>query len=303
MVLVIDDSAAFRAELRRTLETSPEIGRILEAADGPSGLRALLTQSFDAVLCDLELPGLDGEKLLAAKQQRPELADTPILFVSSNRDPARKARLLERGASDTIEKPFHPAELLARIGVHLRLRQLRAELREKNVQLERLSITDPLTGLANRRFADWFLAREVERARRHGNALSVILGDLDHFKRVNDGFGHTVGDAVLRHVGNVLSRQVRKTDMAARFGGEEFLLGLAQVPLAGATEFAERQCAALEAAPLVLPDGRVIEVTISLGVAALAPADASHADLIAAADLALYEAKNGGRNRVAVTRR
>ena len=299
---MIDDSAAYRAELRRTLETSADIGEITEAVDGPAGLRALLTHPFDAILCDVELPGFDGEKLLAAKQQRPELADTPILFVSGNRDPARKARLLERGASDTIEKPFHPAELLARLGVHLRLRQLRHELREKNVQLEQLSVTDALTGLRNRRFAEWFLAREVERARRHGNALSVILGDLDHFKRVNDSFGHPVGDAALRHAGAVLARQVRKTDLAARFGGEEFLIGLAQVPLAGANAFAERQRAALEASPLVLPDGRVVELTISLGVAALVGADATPASLIAAADHALYEAKNAGRNRVAVAR-
>ena len=120
------------------------------------------------------MPGFDGEKLLAAKEQRPELADTPILFVSANRDPGRKARLLERGASDTIEKPFHPAELLARLGVHLRLRQLRLELQEKNAQLEQLSITDALTGLRNRRFAEWFLSRELERVHRHGNRLSVL---------------------------------------------------------------------------------------------------------------------------------
>jgi PleD family two-component response regulator len=117
-------------------------------------LTALLSQPFDAVICDVELPGFDGEKLLAAKQQRAELADIPILFVSANRDPERKVRLLERGASDTIEKPFHPAELLARLGVHVRLRQLRTELREKNLQLERLSITDALRGVPNRRFAE-----------------------------------------------------------------------------------------------------------------------------------------------------
>jgi two-component system cell cycle response regulator len=158
-VLVIEDSAAHRAELRRALESSAEIGEITEAADGVAGLKALLSRAFDAVICDVELPGFDGEKLLAAKAQRPDLSDTPVLFVSANRDPARKARLLERGASDTIEKPFDAAELLARLGVHLRLRQLRDELREKNQQLEQLSTTDALTGLRNRRFAESFLSR------------------------------------------------------------------------------------------------------------------------------------------------
>lgn len=302
-VLVIEDSEAQRAELRRALASSDELGEVVEAADGLAGLKALLSQPFDAVICDLELPGFDGEKLLAAKQQRPELADTPILFVSSNRDPERKARLLQHGASDTIEKPFHPAELLARIGVHLRLRQLRNELREKNLQLEALSVTDALTGLRNRRFAEWFLARELERVHRHGNALSLLLADLDHFKQVNDTHGHAAGDAALRHVAALLAEQVRKTDVCARWGGEEFLMALAQVPLAGAISLAERQRAAVEAAPLDLPGGQRIELTVSIGVAAAVPADASPADLLAAADRALYEAKGGGRNRVAVARR
>ncbi len=301
-ILIIDDSATHRAELRRTLESSGEFGEITEAADGPAGLKALLLRPFDAVICDIELPGFDGEKLLAAKAQRPELADTPILFVSANRNPERKARLLERGASDTIEKPFHPAELLARLGVHLRLQQLRSELREKNRLLEQLSTTDALTGLRNRRFAERFIGQEIERTRRHGNELSVFMADLDHFKRVNDSFGHGVGDAALRHTAAVLSKQMRKTDVAARWGGEEFLFALVEVPLAGAAVFAERQRAALEATPLVLADGRSIELTASIGVAALLPGHTELQALLAAVDQALYAAKDAGRNRVLLAR-
>jgi diguanylate cyclase (GGDEF)-like protein len=226
-----------------------------------------------------------------------------MLFVSANCDPARKARLLERGASDTIEKPFHPAELLARLGVHLRLRQLRAELHEKNAELERLSITDTLTELHNRRFAEWFLARELERFHRHGSALSVVIADVDHFKRVNDAHGHPAGDAALRHIGRLLADQVRKTDFCARWGGEEFLIGLVQVPLEGALAVGERKREVIEAASLRLPSGQVLELTISVGVASAVPADATPADLLAAADRALYEAKGAGRNRVSVTRR
>jgi two-component system, cell cycle response regulator len=302
-VLLIEDSPAHRAELRRALETSPDVGRIIEAADGLAGLKALLSQPFDAVICDLEMPNFDGEKLLAAKEQRSELGDTPFLFVSANRDAARKARLLERGASDTLEKPFHPAELLARLGVHLRLRQLRNELLEKNVQLEQLTVTDTLTGLRNRRFAEWFLSREFERMQRHGNSLSVLLADVDHFKRVNDTHGHAAGDAALCHVGRVLMGQVRKTDVCARWGGEEFLIAVVQVPLEGALAFAERQRAAIEAAPVVMPCGGRLELTISIGVATAVRDDASPAGLLSAADRGLYEAKAAGRNRVAVGRR
>jgi diguanylate cyclase (GGDEF)-like protein len=302
-ILFIEDSPRHRAELRRALEACEDVGRIVEADSGPAGLRALLSQPFDAVICDLELPGFDGEKLLAAKEQRPELADTPMLFVSANRDPARKARLLERGASDTIEKPFHTAELLARLGVHLRLRRLRSELLEKNLQLEQLSVTDALTGSRNRRFAEWFLSRELDRVHRHRNDLAVLLADVDHFKRVNDTHGHRTGDVALRHVGHLLGDQVRKTDLCARWGGEEFLIALVQVPLAGALAVAERRRAAIESAPLVLPDGQRLELTVSIGVAMAAPGDQSPADLVAAADQALYEAKDAGRNRVAVARR
>jgi diguanylate cyclase (GGDEF)-like protein len=302
-ILLIEDSAVHRAELHSALSSSGEFEEIVEAADGIAGLKALLSRPFDAVICDLELPGFDGEKLLAAKQQRPELADTPILFVSANRNPGRKARLLERGASDTIEKPFHRAELLARLGVHLRLRQLRNELHEKNLQLEQISATDALTGLRNRRFAEWFLVRELERKHRHGNALSVLLADVDHFKRVNDAHGHPAGDAALRHIGSLLAEQVRKTDVCARWGGEEFLIALAQVPLEGALSLAERQRAAVEATSLALPGGPELELTISIGVATAVSADASPTELLAAADRALYEAKGAGRNRVSAARR
>jgi diguanylate cyclase (GGDEF)-like protein len=302
-VLVIEDSAAHRAELRRALEGSGEVSEIHEAEDGPGGLRAMLSGAFDAVICDVELPGFDGEKLLAAKAQSPQLADIPMLFVSANRDPERKARLLERGASDTIEKPFHPAELVARLGIHLRLRHLQRELREKNQQLARLSVTDPLTGLRNRRFAEWFLGRELERTRRHGNPLAVLVADLDDFKRVNDEHGHPVGDAALRHVGALLAQHLRKTDVCARWGGEEFLILLAQVPLEGALALAERQRAAVEASPLALPDGRHVEVTISIGVATAVYSDRTPDELVLAADRALYEAKAAGRNRVMASRR
>jgi two-component system cell cycle response regulator len=302
VVLIVEDSAAHRAELRRALETSPEISEIVEATNGLAGLKTLLSRPLDAVLCDIELPSLDGERLLAAKQLRAEIADIPILFVSANRDPGRKARLLERGASDILEKPFHPAELLARICVHLRLRQLRNELREKNVQLERLSTGDALTGLANRRFADLFLQREVERARRHGQPFSILLADIDHFKKVNDVHGHGVGDEALRHVAALLALRTRATDACARWGGEEFLMGLVHVPAKGALTFAERQRAAIAAAPLPLPGG-ALELTISIGIATFVSDDTSPESLVAAADRALYQAKRAGRNRVELCQR
>jgi PleD family two-component response regulator len=223
------------------------------------------------------------------KQQRPELADTPILFVSTNRDPARKARLLEHGASDTIEKPFHPAELLARLGVHLRLRQLRNELREKNLQLERLSVTDPLTSLRNRRFADGS-CRQLD-AHRHGNELGAARG-LDHLRV-------TTRTATPRRkrcaTSGCSSEQVQDDARAGAARPRRARAG------AGRSLALERQREAI-ATPSCASDAARL-TTISIGVATASPADGSPEDLVAAADRALYEAKGVGRNRVAVTRR
>jgi diguanylate cyclase (GGDEF)-like protein len=302
-LVVIEDSPSHRADLRRAFEQTDLFDHIAEAGDGIEGLKLMLSRTPDAVVCDLEMPGLDGEKLLAAKQQRPEVRDVPIVFVSASCDPERKARLLERGASDTVEKPFHPAELVARVALHVRLQRLQAELREKNEILARLSTTDSLTGLRNRRYVDEFLTVEFLRARRYGNALAVVMADLDHFKRVNDTHGHPAGDAVLCHVGALLRSMLRMTDVAARYGGEEFVLVLPQNELEGAGVLAERWRAVVEATPTRLPDGQLIEVTLSAGVAAIARTDSTPEDLVAAADEALYRAKEGGRNRVELHRR
>jgi two-component system cell cycle response regulator len=298
VLLIVEDSSAHRADLRRAFESTEEFDEIVEAADGMAGLRVLYSHDVHAVICDLELPGFDGEKLLAAKQQRPEIAEAPILFVSANRNPERKVRLLERGASDTIEKPFHAAELVARLGVHLRLRRLQEELREKNEVLERLSTTDALTSLRNRRSVDQMLANEFERSRRYGNALSVLMADIDHFKRVNDRHGHPIGDTALRHVAERLAAEIRKTDVAARYGGEEFLIVLPETALEGAALLGERVRKAVEHAALVLPAGDRLDLTISMGAAQKDSEDAAPADLVAAADRALYDAKAGGRNRL-----
>ena len=298
---MIDDSPAARHEIRSVLESSRLFGTVFEAVDGLVGLRMLLLESVDVVVCDLEMPGLDGEKLLRAHRSRPDAADVPFFFLTAQRDPNRMARLLRAGASDTIQKPFHPAELIARLETHLRLRRLQAELRDKNAMLERVSTTDSVTGLRTRRYVGEVLAIEVLRATRYKTPLSVVMCDIDHFKRINDTYGHPAGDAVLAGACEVIRDTLRETDVGGRWGGEEFLLVLPHTELEGAATLAERVRIAIEAKEFDVAADALPPVTLSMGVAALAEWQTVEA-LIAAADQALYQAKDAGRNCVVVAR-
>lgn len=297
-LLVIDDSETHRAQLRAMIEPAALFDEILEAADGLRGLRALLEKSVDVVLCRQELAGLDGTKLLPALQEQSASAPAPIVFLTSQDDPERRARVLDAGASDVLTLPVHFGELVARLRIHLRLKRLQDDLRVKNETLGRLSTVDGLTGLRTRRYLDDVLSIEFLRARRYGNALTILMGDLDHFKRVNDEYGHLAGDAALRGVATILLHDLRSIDVAGRYGGEEILVVLAQNEISGARILADRWRQAVEEARFADPAGQVVSVTLSIGVASLDEEMASPEALVGAADAALYRAKSKGRNRV-----
>lgn len=296
-ILVIDDSEKHRAEIRAAVADCGLFDRILEAADGIRGLKLLISEPIDAVLCDLEMPGLDGEKLLRVKRESPGHANLPFLFLTASTDHARRARLLEDGACDAIQKPFHKADLVARLQLHMKVKRLQDELMVKNATLAKLSTVDALTGLRTRRYVTELLSIEFLRARRYKTPLSVLMADIDHFKRVNDAHGHPTGDAVLRGVSESLTRALRATDTGGRYGGEEILVVLPQNNLEGSMIFAERWRSIVEESLFTSPEGAKIQVTISIGVAQFLDQYETADDLIAAADRALYVAKDGGRNR------
>ncbi len=298
-ILVIDASEAQRAEARAILEASGGFHRILEAADGLEGLRLLLAHPIDVVLADLDIPKLDGDKLLRMKASSPGGPHIPFVFLTAPGDDERRAKLLSEGASDAIEKPFHGPELMARLQLHLKVKKLQDELVLKNESLSRMSSVDPVTGLRTRRFVDEVLHVEFLRARRYRNPLSVVMADIDHFKQVNDQYGHLAGDVVLAGVSDLLRRHVRATDVAARFGGEEFILIQPRNDAGGASVMAERLRAEVERASFDF-EGETIQVTLSLGIAQFHPEMETPQDLVAVADRALYRAKDEGRNRVAI---
>lgn len=298
-LLVIDDSETQRESIRAALQGVASFTRVLEAADGIEGLSLLMREPVDVVLCDLAMPKLDGDKLLRMKEASPGGAHIPFVFLTGSADAERRARLLSAGAADAIAKPFHTAELLARLQLHLKVKRLQDELVLKNAALAQLSSVDALTGLRARRFVDEILNVEFLRARRYRTPLALVMADIDHFKRINDGSGHPAGDSVLRDLGALFQSIVRRTDVASRYGGEEFLLVHPQSTATGAARMAERLREAVAAARFETQGG-TLRVTLSLGVAEYDRRMASPRDLIAAADRALYAAKRGGRNRVMV---
>lgn len=297
-LLLIDDSPTHRRLVTQAVESAQLFDRIVEACDGVEGLKILLGETVDLVLCDLEMPGFDGEKLLHIKQASPKCRDIPFVFLTGSEDRDRKARMLERGAHDLVDKPFHPPEIVARLRLHLRTKRLHDELVQKTETMARLSTTDPVTGLRTRRFLSEALSIEFLRARRYHTPLTVAMADLDHFKRVNDAHGHLAGDMVLQGVSGLLLQQLRATDMAGRYGGEEILVVLAQCELQSASVLAERWRSIVEDEVFEYPVGTPIKVQISLGVAQLDDAMSSPDALIERADEALYRAKSGGRNQI-----
>jgi diguanylate cyclase (GGDEF)-like protein len=297
-VLIIDDSVTVREQIIRTLESFNLFTRYYEAEDGLEGFKKLLSSPVDIILCDLEMPRIDGFKFLSMLKARPDLQDVPVIILTGMNDRERKIKGLEQGASDYITKPFDPEELVARVKVHLKIKKLQDELKRSNELLLELSNTDHLTGLFNRRYMMEALDKEVQRSTRKGGNLSLILLDIDHFKQVNDTFGHLQGDVVLQKVALQLQKELRSYDCAARYGGEEFVAILPDSSLKEAVFVADRIRLAIQGTRF---SGALatLNLTASLGVACFSVDVAQTVDgFIKLADDALYRAKANGRNRV-----
>ena len=293
-VLIADDSLVIRAVVRSELEG--EGYRVVEAIDGLAALSQCREDPPDVVLLDIEMPGLDGYEVLSELKGDVQLKDIPVVFLTSRAGMDDVVAGLRGGAHDYLKKPFETPQLLARVGSAVHVKKLQDQLQERNAELDRLSRTDALTGLHNRRHLDVELARLHRDSLRHQDPLSVLLLDLDHFKQINDTYGHAAGDDVLRAFAERLRSELRAGDVGGRWGGEEFLVILPRTDLDGARAIAER-IRTVTAAEHVSSGTLSIPVTVSVGCA-LGPGTSIEA-VVQVADTCLYEAKVMGRNRIA----
>lgn len=291
LILVVDDQPLNIRTLYGILKADYDV---CMAVSGEHALAFCGKRLPDLILLDIVMPGLDGYEVCRRLKSDERTASIPIIFVTSQNDPAEEARALDQGAADFITKPFHDTVVKARVRTQLTLKVQAETLRS-------LATTDGLTGLANRRRFDGSLVVQWAHCLRVGAPIALILVDIDHFKRFNDTYGHPAGDACIQAVAAALRVSLRRPqDLAARFGGEEFACLLPETRLHGAHD------KALEVEQAVRNLGIAHEksdnapfVTVSLGVAAIVPIKGvGPSDLVAAADRMLYAAKAAGRGQV-----
>ncbi|MEP6873512.1 MAG: diguanylate cyclase [Burkholderiales bacterium] len=314
MVLLVDDQPMVGEAIRRTLRGQPDIA-FHYCADSAEAVAVAAQIGPTVILQDLVMPGIDGLTLVRQYRANPATRDIPIVVLSTTEDPAVKSDAFTAGANDYLVKLPSSVELIARIRYHSKaysiqlqrdeafraLRESQQQLMETNIELQRLSHVDGLTELSNRRYFDQQIDMEWRRAAREQSPLSVLMIDIDDFKRFNDTYGHPAGDDALKRVARSMQKSAsRSTDVAARFGGEEFALLLPSTPLGGAQSLAENLRRGVHDLHILHGASTVAEcMTVSVGAATMIPHRGdSFLPLIETADKALYEAKRAGKNRV-----
>lgn len=313
-VLLVDDQPMIGEAVRRALSGQPDI--MFYYCDDPTAALSIAARIKPTVILqDLVMPGIDGLTLVRRYRESPLTADTPIIVLSTKDEPAVKSQAFAAGASDYLVKLPDSIELIARLRHHSttylyrqqrdeayrELRESQRQMVEINLELQRLTSVDGLTGLSNRRHLDGCLELRWKLAVRQQTRFSILMIDVDNFKRYNDTYGHLAGDDVLKQIATEIRGTFRRpTDISARFGGEEFMVLLSDTDADSAGRLADGLCqrvANLKIAHSASPPLNL--VTVSIGVASTIPQNAeSQLTLIAYADKALYEAKRLGKNKV-----
>ena len=299
-VLLTDDEPVQRMLIGRMLSRAGY--EVVMAEDGQQALQMMQQGEFCLLITDWEMPNLDGIGLCRAARSI-NLPHYTYTILLTSRDASEHVVMgLQAGADDYLTKPIIEPELLARLNTGKRLVEMERSLRQALEENRRLSIIDALTGVYNRRYLMEQLVKEVERSARYHHPLSLMLCDVDHFKRINDTYGHQCGDETLVQFSQSLRNCLRETDWISRYGGEEFVIVLPETNLSAAAQVAERCRAALAKEPLKIGN-QLLPVTASFGVSGWqegVPVGAEVSKLIALADTGVYASKQNGRNRVTV---
>lgn len=302
-ILIVEDDPVSRRLLEKTLVKAGH--EFVSVENGRKALEQFKERFFPIVLTDWIMPEMNGLELCRAIRERTSTGYvfTVLLTAKDSKDDIVAG--LEAGADDYLTKPVNQAELIARIKTGIRILELERSLKRANREIRILSITDPLTGCYNRGYMTERLPQEIKRAKRYRHSLSLVLCDIDHFKRVNDTYGHQVGDRILKEFVQWANESIRDgVDWLARYGGEEFLIVIPETDTKGACCVAERLRRILSQRAIEI-QGERIHITASFGVTGLDPATPdekiSPEALITQADECLYQAKQEGRDRVRVS--
>jgi len=296
-VLVADDSPVYRKLVESAL--AGQQYTVLFAKSGREAMALFAAHQPDLVITDWEMPDLSGVELCQRIRNDFQKSYAYVIILTGNTQKSGLLVGLAAGADDYLTKPFEPTELLARVGVGCRIVEFHRQIEAKNRLLEELALTDTLTGLPNRRAIEAWAATELTAAVRHGFSFWVVMADLDHFKTINDTFGHDAGDRVLKAFAEILRANSRRSDICGRIGGEEFLIVLTHTDANGAAVAVNR--IREDFAEHILTFGtHEIAATASFGMAGLSQQVQDFSQLVSRADVALYSAKRLGRNRLAL---
>ena len=302
-ILFVEDSKSQAAATKDFLERAGY--EVVWVENGMSAIKIAKTEPVDVIILDLELPDLNGNEVCRWLKVNEDTRGIPIIMLTARAGVQSKVAGLEAGADDYLSKPYMDTELSARIYASLRTKALQDELRRKNQQLqdllskvEVLAVTDPLTSLFNRRHFETMLANEMERSSRYASTFSCMMIDLDHFKNINDVFGHSAGDSVLVDVSHILKSSVRGVDTVARWGGEEFIILLPECDKENSLTPATRILRSVSSHEFRQAPGKPLTISIGLADSTCISKERRGDEIINAADAALYQAKRNGRNRV-----
>jgi diguanylate cyclase (GGDEF)-like protein len=297
LVLVVDDVSKNRQLAVEILDSAGYA--TIFASSVKQAIERVKTTNPDLIILDLMMPEMGGIEVCKRLKSDNLYAHIPIIFVTASNEKKDILNAFDFGVVDYVNKPFHSWELLARVKIHLELKKTQEELKNINSQLEKLVITDSLTGVNNRREILALGEKEFQRCCRYHRYFSVLLIDIDHFKHINDTFGHLLGDKTLITVAGAIKNCLRQVDSFGRFGGEEFVAILPETNLEDAAATAQRICQVINQLNIEI-DRQEVRVTASIGVATFSPQDNNLASVIERADHAMFAAKNQGRNRVSV---